>query len=240
MSARARGERGFWGPSSGCLGLLLMACASRPSESELRVAPGNAPTKPPSSAAGEPALPHASAEQSASGSGSTAGQRGVTTNGGAPASGSTPPNLARPDRDWTHGIVDVRREAAVATLSDVRVGAHTGYERLVFEFAETVPGYHIEYIDRPVRDCGTGNVIELAGDGWLEVRLYPANLHDATGKPTFAQRHIQPRLPILLEAKRTCSFEAVVTWVVATASPNRYRVVELTAPPRLVIDLASP
>jgi hypothetical protein len=35
----------------------------------------------------------------------------------------------------------------------------------------------------------------------------------------------------------TCDFEAVVVWVLAVGSPNRYRVTVLEGPPRLVVDL---
>ncbi|MBA2378972.1 MAG: hypothetical protein H0V76_05295, partial [Blastocatellia bacterium] len=39
------------------------------------------------------------------------------------------------------------------------------------------------------------------------------------------------------DLKITCDFEAEVTWVAGVASPNRYRVLELKAPTRLVVDI---
>ena len=41
----------------------------------------------------------------------------------------------------------------------------------------------------------------------------------------------------VLEVELTCDFEVVVTWVLGTKSPNRYRVLELSAPPRLAVDV---
>jgi len=35
----------------------------------------------------------------------------------------------------------------------------------------------------------------------------------------------------------TCDFEAEVEWVAGVASPNRYRVLELRNPTRLVVDI---
>lgn len=137
----------------------------------------------------------------------------------------------------TAGIVEVQREGQPRVLHAVRAAKNDGHDRVVFEFRDGVPGYHLEYIDKPVRDCGAGDVKPIDGDGWLEVRFYPAYAHTEEGQPTVAERELRPGLPIVREIERTCDFEAVVTWVVGTASPNRYRAFELEAPPRLVVDI---
>jgi len=140
--------------------------------------------------------------------------------------------------EWTAGIIDrPRSEQPAAKLVDVRTGIHEGFDRVVFEFDERVLGYHIEYIDKPVRKCGSGKVAPLAGDGWLEVRMYPAKAHTEQGQPTVSNRERVPKLPVLSELELTCDFEAVVTWVFGVESPNRYQVRELSNPPRLVVDL---
>lgn len=140
--------------------------------------------------------------------------------------------------EWTAGIIDrPQPDAPAATLVAVRIGTHEGFDRIVFEFAERVPGYHTEYIDRPVRKCGSGNVTQVAGDGWLEVRMSPVNAHTEEGRPTVAERERMPNLPVLSELELTCDFEAVVTWVFGVESPNRYQVRELSSPPRLVVDV---
>ncbi len=152
-----------------------------------------------------------------------------------PSEEPLPDALARLEK--TAGIVEVKREGEPAVLNSVRAAKNFGFDRVVFEFRERVPGYHLEYIDKPVRDCGAGDVKPIAGDAWLEVRLYPAYAHTEAGQPTVAEREISPALPIVREIERTCDFEAVVTWVIGSASPNRYRRFELTSPPRLVIDI---
>lgn len=141
-------------------------------------------------------------------------------------------------RAWTAGIIDrPRPDASTATLSAVRSGTHEGFDRVVFEFDARVPGYHIEYIDRPVRKCGSGKVTQMAGDGWLEVRMSPARAHTEDGRSTVTERERMPNLTVLSELELTCDFEAVLTWVLGVESPNRYRVHELTGPPRLVVDV---
>lgn len=139
--------------------------------------------------------------------------------------------------DKTAGIVEVERAGEPAVLDAVRAAKNAGFDRVVFEFRDQVPGYHLEYIDKPVRDCGSGDVRPIAGDGWLQVRLSPAYAHTEGGQATVAERELRPELSIVREIERTCDFEAVVTWVIGTASPNRYRVFELSAPPRLVVDI---
>lgn len=140
--------------------------------------------------------------------------------------------------EWTAGIIDrPQPNAPVALLVAVRTGTHEGFDRIVFEFEERVPGYHIEYIDQPVRKCGSGNVTPVAGDGWLEVRMSPVNAHTEEGQPTVTERERMPNLTVLSELELTCDFEAIVTWVLGVESPNRYQVQELNSPPRLVVDV---
>jgi hypothetical protein len=47
----------------------------------------------------------------------------------------------------------------------------------------------------------------------------------------------RPELPVLLQLEPTCDFEGEVSWVLGVKAPNRYRVLELKDPPRLVVDV---
>jgi hypothetical protein len=161
--------------------------------------------------------------------------------GPPPAAGTTPSPTrgggADPDAGWTHGVLE-NHEAAVgvATLQAIRAASHDDYDRVVFEFAGVLPGYHLEYVDKPVRSCGSGEVVPLPGDGWLEVRLEPAAAHTEAGQPTVGREVVGPG-GNLRSLKLTCDFEAVVTWVLAVESPNDFRVTRLDGPPRLVVDV---
>lgn len=143
------------------------------------------------------------------------------------------------DFEGTAGITDQKPEAkGVAVLREVRTGQHDGYDRVAFEFeGAELPGYHIEYIDKPVRACGSGKAVDLKGDGWLEIRFQPAAAHTEDGKPTIENRERVPNYTIVKELKLTCDFEADVTWVLGAASPNKYRVLELKNPTRLAVDI---
>jgi len=143
------------------------------------------------------------------------------------------------NREWTAGIVSLRRPTLrPVTLRAVRAARHEGFDRLVFEFdGPQLPGYHLEYIDSPIIKCGSGDPTAVAGQGWLQVRLTPAQAHTDQGQPTVTEREQKPALPILLELELTCDFEGEVTWVLGNRKPNKYRVMELREPTRLVVDV---
>lgn len=159
---------------------------------------------------------------------------------GKPDSGERwPGKAAGHGQEFTAGIVEYRpAPREVALLTDVRAARHDGFDRVVFELGSgSAPGYHLEYIDRPVRKCGSGDVAPIAGDAWLEVRFEPANAHAPSGAPTIAKREQTVDLEVVSELEQTCDFEAVVSWVVGVKRPNRYRVLTLDAPLRLVVDV---
>lgn len=139
----------------------------------------------------------------------------------------------------TAGNTEKKNEInGTAVLREIRTAEHGNYDRIVFEFiGAQLPGYHIEYIDKPVRACGSGNVVSLKGDAWLEVRFTPSQAHDENGKPTIKGREQTPKHKTIKELKLTCDFEADVTSVLGVASPNKYRVLELNNPTRLAIDI---
>lgn len=127
---------------------------------------------------------------------------------------------------------------STAILKEVRTGKHANYDRTVFEFeGEELPGYYIEYIDKPVRACGSGNVVELKGEGWLEIRFTPAQSHTNEGQPTVKTKEQNPNYKILKQLKSTCDFEGNVTWVLGVSTPNEYRIIELKNPTRLALDV---
>ena len=125
-----------------------------------------------------------------------------------------------------------------ALLRAVETSSGPGYDRVVFEFAgDSVPGYHVEYMTAPVRRCGSGNPVALAGAGRLVVRFEPARAHDERGNPSPAERERATGLPALKDMKLVCDFEGQVEWVLGVAAAAPYRVSETTAPARLVVDI---
>jgi len=79
-------------------------------------------------------------------------------------------------------------------LTDVRVGRHECFDRMVFDLDGPAAGYRIEYVDA-VHAQGTGDVIPLgAGGASLEIVLkLPAD--DGMGNPTYDDGVSPRRLP---------------------------------------------
>ncbi|MGI8758961.1 MAG: AMIN-like domain-containing (lipo)protein [Acidimicrobiales bacterium] len=132
----------------------------------------------------------------------------------------------------------------VALLSQVRVAAQSGADRVVFEFVDDqLPGYDVAYIDGPARADGSGDVVDVEGDALLQVRFEPASGVDLRGG-TFEQTYTgPPRLAgdteVVTEVVRTGDFEANLTWVIGVDREVPYRVEVLDDPPRVVIDLST-
>lgn len=126
----------------------------------------------------------------------------------------------------------------VVTVKEVRAAQNPNYDRVVFEFeGDALPSYHVEYVDKPVRQCGSGEAMRIEGDGWLLVKFTPARAHTDEGKATVTSREQKFGFPILKELEFACDFEAEVAVALGVAAPNKYRVLELQNPSRLVVDI---
>jgi hypothetical protein len=168
-------------------------------------------------------------------------------NPSAPTTDTVQPRPAQPQQpadpaaqqQWTAGVTDdVRTQRRPVVLRDVRVGVNQGFDRVVLEFLGSgAPGYRVEYVDRPVRQCGSGDPTPVAGDAWLSITLRGTQAHTDQGQATVQQRERRLQMPIVKELEFTCDFEGVVQIVLGVSTPNRYRVVELQNPTRLIVDI---
>lgn len=152
----------------------------------------------------------------------------------------TPSSLPDTISTWTAGIVhDSTRTPSdtFAVVKEVRAARHADYDRIVFEFfGPNVPGFHIEYVDEPVRDCGSGKPFYLPGDGWLMIKFLSARMHK-NGRSTVERRDFESNLPNLLRLTTICDFENYVTWIASVETPNKFQVLALNKPSRLVVDI---
>lgn len=145
------------------------------------------------------------------------------------------------------GTGPVRRPAsgmAAALLDRVALARHEGFDRIVFQFENGLPGYSVAYADPPLHEDGSGAPVRIAGSAFLVVRMERASGFDLeTGEGRLV--YTGPRrivgstagTSIVREVVRTGDFEAVLTWAVGLGDRVDFRVLRLDAPPRLVIDL---
>ncbi|MFF8347317.1 hypothetical protein ACF049_15775 [Cellulosimicrobium funkei] len=75
---------------------------------------------------------------------------------------------------------------AALTVTDVRVGHHDGFDRVVFELGGTgTPGWRVEYVDQPTDD-GKGDVVAVDGDAYLQVMISGSGYPMDTGVEEYA------------------------------------------------------
>lgn len=141
--------------------------------------------------------------------------------------------------EWTGAAVTgAGPGAGMTTLESVRSARNDGFDRIVLEFrAGARPGYRVEFVDPPVRQCGSGQAVALAGEAWLRVRLEPSRAHDDRGRPTVTERSRVTDLPMVRAMQLICDYEGQVEWVISVGAPNRFRVTELSNPARVVVDI---
>ncbi len=133
----------------------------------------------------------------------------------------------------------------VTYLKDVRVGARGAGDRVVFEFDTVVPGYVIEYVDRPVLlGESDDQVVTVTGEALLKVSMVNASGLDRTGE-TFVEIYTGPRriaatgTGVVTELVQTDDSGGGLIWVVGlTRKVPTVQVSALGAPSRLVLDLA--
>jgi hypothetical protein len=130
-----------------------------------------------------------------------------------------------------------------ALLTDVRAARHLGYDRVVFEFRNGVPGYDVRYVEPPVRADGSGDEVSVAGGAVLLVRMEPAldaDLSQESAPPTYTgPTRFSPDTAAVVELVRTGGFEAVLTWAIGVDGELPFRVTRLEDPARLVIDVST-
>ncbi|MGZ4358810.1 MAG: AMIN-like domain-containing (lipo)protein [Gaiellaceae bacterium] len=130
-----------------------------------------------------------------------------------------------------------------ALLERVELARHEGYDRVVFQFRNGLPGYHIAYAEAPLHEDGSGKTVPVAGNYFVVVRMEPASGFDLStggGKPVYTgPRRLAGSgagTSEVSEIVRTGDFEAVLTWAVGLVDRVDFRVTTLSDPARLVVD----
>jgi hypothetical protein len=137
--------------------------------------------------------------------------------------------------------------SGTALLRAVRVGRNAGFERIVFEFEGTsVPGYRVQWVDGPITADGSGEPVDVDGDAFLEIVMDPASGVDLSAPQLTIVYDGPDRIPVagqtelITDLVRTGDFESVLSWAAGTTERVPFRVLRLTRPTRVVVDLQTP
>jgi hypothetical protein len=143
----------------------------------------------------------------------------------------------------TDEVVVASAITETALLTDVRAARQEGFDRVVFEFANGVPGYDVGYVERPIVADGSGDEVAVEGAAVLRVRMEPAldaDLTQESAPRTYTgPNRFSPGTAAVVELVGAGGFEAVLTWAVGIDGERPFRVTTLSNPPRIVIDVDS-
>jgi hypothetical protein len=130
-----------------------------------------------------------------------------------------------------------------ALVRRVAAGRHEGFDRVVFEFTNGLPGYRVEYVRPPLTEDGSGNPVSLDGDAFAVVRMEPASGFDLSkneGELVYkGPKRIQGSsagTSVVRELARTGDFEAVLSWAIGLSDRVPFRVTTAESPARLIVD----
>jgi hypothetical protein len=128
-------------------------------------------------------------------------------------------------------------------LTAVRVAHQPGFDRIVFEFAPQaggvahIPAYTVsrqasaQFVKDP-----SGQPVTMRGSAGLRIVF-----HGASGAISYTgSRDQTPNLPVVQEVEQLGDFEAVLSWGAGLSRASCLRVLELSTPTRLVIDVQTP
>ena len=162
--------------------------------------------------------------------GLVAGLAGLVLAGtaGAPATGL--PAWQDTNTSWSHPA------AVNPKVVGLRYAAHPNFDRVVIDIRGRIPSGTTTYRRHFTYD-GSGDTVPILGRSGIQLTLSPAAAHNDAGDslytgPTLAR----PRLRTLKALALTGDFEGQVTFAFALTHRAPYRVFELSAPHRLVID----
>jgi hypothetical protein len=133
--------------------------------------------------------------------------------------------------------VERRSPRTIPRLVDLRVGRHTGFDRVTFVFDGGLPGYRIQYVAQ-LREFGTGKLVELDGDATLSVLFDPATVRGDGGVVYEGPKVVTPRYPSLRQVKNLLSFEGQTLVGLGLEHRVGFRVLELEDPYRVAVDVA--
>ena len=137
-------------------------------------------------------------------------------------------------------IVDNTTGAAGTALDRSLGELDSGFRKGLADYEQSLRD-KVGYSPKPIV-ATSGKEVALAGSAALVVRLEQASgFNQDTGQSTYSgPKELKPGdTRTVKDLAQVEDFEAVLSWAVGVTSEAAFRVSTLTAPPRLVIDIAS-
>ena len=130
---------------------------------------------------------------------------------------------------------------AYGNITEIRIGHHDGFDRVVFEFHGTgTPGWTAEYVPQAVADA-SGKTIPLGGNAVLQVSIIGVGYPTETGVQEAASGTLAVAgTDVVTQVYFNGTFEGISQALVGTTAKQPFRAYLLTAPARVVVEIVSP
>lgn len=129
---------------------------------------------------------------------------------------------------------------ARANITDIRVGTHADYDRVVFEFADGLPEMTLDRAEPPFTQDASGMPIEVGGSSFLRLTMRGGTKQTEENTSSYdGPIEFESGFSTLVHLVEGGDFEAQSTWYFGLSSEACVRVLTLTddGAPRLVIDV---
>ena len=126
----------------------------------------------------------------------------------------------------------------IPMLAGIRTVTHSTFDRIVLDFSGPRPQVSSRFVDKLVRD-GSGEIEELPGAAFAEIRMTPAQAHDFAGNSSYPRprRFRTANLNNVTAIAITGDYEAYLSVGVGMGKQTWVNAFTLDAPTRVVIDV---
>ncbi|OYD71452.1 AMIN-like domain-containing (lipo)protein [Rhodococcus sp. OK302] len=152
------------------------------------------------------------------------------------SSGATPEPAPTDSSDKTSAAVSESR----LTVTDVRIGAHENFDRVVYEMGGTgTPGWRVKYVDSAVQD-GSGKPMNVAGGAIIQVLIDGSAYPFDSGVEQYSGPNPVPGAAggVVTEVNGSSVFEGVTQSFIGVTEKRPFSVTTLSDPVRVVVDVA--
>ena len=129
---------------------------------------------------------------------------------------------------------------ARANITDVRVGTHAAYDRVVFEFADGLPEITLDRATPPFTHDASGVPIAVDGSSFLRLTMRGGTKQTEDNTSSYdGPTDFDPAFATLIDLVEGGDFEAQSTWYLGLAGDACVRVILLSdeGAPRVAIDV---
>jgi hypothetical protein len=135
-------------------------------------------------------------------------------------------------------VVERATVPRTVNITDVRIGSHDGYDRVVFEFTDGTPEIALERATPPFVQDASGAPMDVEGASFLRLTMRGGTKQMEDGSSSYnGSRDFDAGFPALVHLVEGGDFEAQSTWYLGLSAETCVRVSLLEGEPRLVIDI---